>query len=394
MTLRKIKPEVLSVGSIHWDRKLFDELIPLPEGTSYNSYLIKGSEKTALIDTVDPEKVNDLIDNLVMSGIDKIDYIISNHAEQDHSGSIPDIAMLYPEAKVVTNEKCKKMLKDLLEVEDDRFHVVAEGDTLSLGDKTLEFVLTPWVHWPETMSTYLCEDKILFSCDFFGSHLAASDLYVKNAPLVLNSAKRYYAEIMMPFRNTIKKNMEKVGRLDIDMIAPSHGPVYDKPSLIIDAYKEWISDDVENTVVFPFLSMHESTKKMADHFIDELMDRGITVKPFNVTSADLGEMAMAMVDAATIVIGSPTVLVYAHPTVAYAALVASALKPKAKFVSIIGSYGWGSKMVEQLADIVGNLQAEVLEPVISKGVPEEGDFTALTQLAEKILAKHSEIGIV
>jgi flavorubredoxin len=188
--------------------------------------------------------------------------------------------------------------------------------------------------------------------------------------------------------------MEKVDKLDIDMIAPSHGPVYDDPSLITDAYKEWISDDVKKTVVFPFLSMHHSTKKMADHFIDELMERDITVKPFNITSADLGEMAMAMVDAATIVIGSPTVLVYAHPTAAYAALVASALKPKAKFVSIIGSYGWGSKMVEQLSDIVGRLQAEVLEPVISKGVPEEEDFTALTQLAEKILAKHTEIGIV
>ncbi|MFA5252817.1 MAG: FprA family A-type flavoprotein, partial [Phycisphaerae bacterium] len=174
--MRQLRPNIYAVGAIDWDRRLFDELIPLPDGTSYNSYLIKGSEKTALLDTVDPAKTDVLIENLVKSGTGKIDYVVAHHAEQDHSGSIPDVLMLYPDAKVVTNPKCKGMLIDLLQISEDKFITVDDGQTLSLGDKTLQFIYIPWVHWPETMGTYLKEDKIFFSCDFFGSHLATSSL--------------------------------------------------------------------------------------------------------------------------------------------------------------------------------------------------------------------------
>ena len=185
--MQKIKPNIYSVGAIDWDRRLFDQLIPLPDGTTYNAYLIKGSEKTALLDTVDPTKTQVLIDNLVKAGTEKIDYIVAHHAEQDHSGSLPDILMLYPDAKVVTNPKCKAMLMDLLPISEDKFITVEDNQTLSLGDKTLRFVYIPWVHWPETMATYLAEDKILFPCDFFGSHLATSDLYADDSPARLRS---------------------------------------------------------------------------------------------------------------------------------------------------------------------------------------------------------------
>ena len=161
MAVREIKKDVYYVGAIDWDRGLFDELISLPDGTSYNAYLIKGSEKIALIDTVDPSKKHELIENLQKLEVEKIDYIIANHAEQDHSGTIPEILELYPEAKVVTNPRCKDFLKDLLLISEDRFVVVNDHETLSIGDKTLEFILAPWVHWPETMFTYLREDKIL-----------------------------------------------------------------------------------------------------------------------------------------------------------------------------------------------------------------------------------------
>ena len=232
MLTREIKPNIYSVGAIDWDRRLFDELIPLPDGTSYNAYLITGSQKTALIDTVDQTKESVLIENLKAINIKHIDYVIPHHGEQDHSGAIPKVLEVYPEAKVVTNQKCKEMLKDLLLIPDNKFIEVKDRETISLGNKTLEFILTPWVHWPETMVTYLREDKILFSCDFFGSHLATSDLYVTNEPLVYRSAKRYYAEIMMPFRPMVKKNVEKIKDLAIEMIAPSHGPIYPKPSFI------------------------------------------------------------------------------------------------------------------------------------------------------------------
>ncbi|MDD5502892.1 MAG: FprA family A-type flavoprotein, partial [Candidatus Thermoplasmatota archaeon] len=244
MAARKIKDGIYAVGAIDWDRRLFDELIPLPDGTSYNSYLIFGSEKTALIDTADPSKEFELLSNLKQAGVSKIDYVIANHAEQDHSGSIPKILEMFPTAKVVTNAKCKEMLKDLLHVPEEKFIVVADHQALQLGGRTLEFILAPWVHWPETMLTWLREDKILFPCDFLGSHMASSSLYVENEPAVYRSAKRYYAEIMMPFRQMIKKHIEVVKALNPEIIAPSHGPVYGKPKFILDAYSDWISDNV------------------------------------------------------------------------------------------------------------------------------------------------------
>jgi flavorubredoxin len=390
----EIKPNVYAVGAIDWDRRLFDELIPLPDGTSYNAYIIKGSQKTALIDTVDPKKIHVLLDNIVRKGIQRIDYVIAHHAEQDHSGSIPDVLLLFPEAKVVTNAKCKAMLMDLLRIEDDRFIVIEDGQELSLGDKTLKFVFIPWVHWPETLGTYLVEDKIFFPCDFFGSHLASSDLFVKDEQMVYECAKRYYAEIMMPFRTPIKNNLKKLEAFDIQIIAPSHGPVYQRPQFIIDAYKDWVSDDVKNEVVVAYVSMHDSTREMVEHFVGALIDRDINVRQFNLIGVDIGELAMALVDAATVVIGSPTVLVGPHPAAAYAAFLANALRPKTRFVSIIGSFGWAGKMVEQLAGMLGNLKVEVIEPVMVKGLATDKDFVSLDLLADKIASKHREIGIL
>ncbi len=391
--MRQLKPNIHAVGAIDWDARLFDRLIPLPDGTSYNSYLVRGNEKVALLDTVDPAMTEVLLENLVRLGINKIDYVVAHHAEQDHSGSLPDVLSIYPDAKVVTNPKCKGMLIDLLDIEEDKFITVEDGQRLSLGDKTLQFIYTPWVHWPETMGTYLKEDKILFSCDFFGSHLASSSLSVDDEAVVYESAKRYYAEIMMPFRSQINNNLAKLEDLDIEIIAPSHGPVHDKPKFIIDAYKDWISDTVKNEVVVAYVSMHGSTAKMVSYFVEALIERGITVRQFELSTVDIGKLAMALVDAATVVIGSPTVLIGPHPHAAYAAFLANALRPKTKFATVIGSYGWGSKMVEQLTSMLTNLKAEILEPVLAKGDPKESDFAALEKLADEILAKHKEIGI-
>ncbi len=394
MAVRQIKLGVYSVGSIDWDRRLFDELIPLPDGTSYNVYLIKGNEKTALIDTVDPRKENELFDNLKEIGVNKIDYVIANHAEQDHSGTIPKILKAFPNAKAVTNAKCKGMLIDLLLIPDDKFIVVNDADTLSLGNKTLQFIMAPWVHWPETMLTYLQEDNILFPCDFFGSHLATSDLYATDEARVYEAAKRYYAEIMMPFRNSISKHMEKLKQFEFEMIAPSHGPIHNRPNFILNAYEDWISDDVKNEVLIPYVSMHGSTDKMVQFLVDALIKRGITVIPFNLTKTDIGQLAKALVDAATIVIASPTVLVGPHPAAVYATYLANALRPKTKFASIIGSYGWGGKMVDTITGMLGNLKVELISPVIVKGYPREKDFALLEKLADEILVKHKEHNIV
>nr|CBH39208.1 putative type A flavoprotein [uncultured archaeon] len=391
---RELKPNIYAVGAIDWDRRLFDELIPLPDGTSYNAYLVRGSEKTALIDTVDPTITDVLVRNLEDLGIKDIAYVIANHAEQDHSGSLATILALYPNARVVCTPKCKDMLMDLLLIHQDKILTVEDREVISLGDKTLAFIHASWVHWPETMLTYLREDKILFTCDFLGSHLATSDLFVTDEATVYEAAKRYYAEIMMPFRIAIRTNLHRIKDLELNIIAPSHGPVHNKPDFILNAYRDWASDDVKNEVIIPYISMHGSTKKMVEYFAVALIERGITIKQFNLSEPDIGKLAMALVDAATVVIGSPTVLVGPHPKVAYAAYLANALRPKLRFASIIGSYGWGSRMVEQISDMIPNLKVELLDPVVAKGVPSEEVFKALDRLADEIVNKHKELDII
>ena len=390
MKPREVSPGVYWVGAIDWDRRLFDALIPLPDGTSYNSYLIKGSAKTALIDTVDPTMPDALIAHLSQLEVESIDYIVANHAEQDHSGALPRVLEKYPEAKVVVTPKCKEMLIDLLLIPEEKFITVNDKETISLGDRTLEFIYAPWVHWPETMLTYLKEDKILFPCDFFGSHLATTDLYVTDEGQVYEAAKRYYAEIMMPFRTSIQKHLEKIKDYTVDIIAPSHGPLYNKPEFILEAYHSWVFDEPKNIVVLPYISMHGSTRKMVEYLVGALVQRGVTVQQFDLAVTDVGKLAMALVDAATVVIGTPTVLVGPHPNVAYATILANALRPKLKFASIIGSYGWGGKAAEQITGMIPNLKVELLAPVLIKGFPREADFRALDNLADTIAQKHKE----
>jgi flavorubredoxin len=379
------------VGARDWDRRLFDELIPLPDGTTYNAYLIKGSTHTALLDTVDPSKTEELFANLDELGVEQIDYLIAHHAEQDHSGAIPEVLARYPAAKVVTNAKCRDLLQEHLLVAPERFIVVEDGGQLALGERTLQFVFTPWVHWPETMCTYLVEDQILFSCDFFGAHLATSALFVNDEARVYQSAKRYYAEIMMPFRANVVKNIAKVSVMPIQMIAPSHGPIYLQPDFIINAYREWTNDQVKNLVLIPYVSMHGSTERMVQYLVKKLIERHIAVQPYNLTSTDIGELAMDLVDAATVVLGTPTVILGPHPQAVTATFLLNLLRPKVRWLSVIGSYGWGGKTLEVIKGLVGNLKVELLEPVYIKGYPKEADFRELDRLVEQIATKHATI---
>lgn len=388
MAVQILKQDIFSVGARDWDRRLFDELIPLPDGTTYNAYLIKGSQKTALLDTVDPPKKHELLENLQEIGIERIDYLISHHAEQDHSGTIPAVLEQFPMAQVVTNQKCRALLQEHLLIPDEKFKIINDGEKLSLGNKTFRFVFTPWVHWPETISTYLEEDKILFSCDFFGSHLATSNLFVDDESRVYRSAKRYYAEIMMPFRSNVRQNLEKVKNLAIEMIAPSHGPIYPNPEFIMEAYADWTSDSVKNIVLIPYVSMHGSTEAMVQYLTKALIEREITVQPFNLSRTDIGELAMAVVDAATVIIGSPTVILGPHPAAVSAAYLVNLLRPKTRYLTIIGSFGWGGKMPEQIKALLSGMKAEFLSPVIIKGYPKLEDFSALDRLADEIAARH------
>ncbi|MEA4882588.1 MAG: FprA family A-type flavoprotein [Clostridia bacterium] len=391
MKPRSIRDGVMWNGAVDWDRRLFDALVPIPDGTSYNAYLVRGRDKIALLDTVDPSQSGELMRQL--DEVERIDYIVAHHAEQDHSGSIPDVLARHPEAVVVCTPKCKTMLMDLLHLSESDIMTVYDGEVLDLGGRTLRFIHAPWVHWPETMFSYLVEERILFTCDFLGSHLATSQLYAGKGPKAQEAAKRYFAEIMMPFGNIITKNLDKIASLDIELVAPSHGPIQDDPEFIIEKYRAWTSGPMSNLVSLPYVSMHGSTRMMVDAFVQELTARGVMVERFELTGSEVGRIAMSLVDAATVVIGTPTVLAGAHPAAANVAFLANALRPRTKYVSVINSFSWGGKAVEQIAAAIANLKAEIIQPVVCKGMPREADFQAIEGLADAIAAKHREAGL-
>lgn len=392
MTKKEFRKGAFWAGVVDWDRRLFDSLIPLPDGTSYNAYIVSGSTATALFEAVDPAKLGELEAHL--ADVATLDYLVAQHAEQDHSGGIPYVLAKYPRAKLICTPLAKGILIDHLGIAEDRIRTVADGEKISLGDRTLRFIHTPWVHWPETMSTYLEEERILFSCDWFGSHLATSELFVGDESRVYEPAKRYFAEIMMPFRAIIRKNLDKIKDIPIDIIAPSHGPLYPRPEFIVSAYREWTSDTPKNVVVIPYVSMHGSTSLMVDRLMAALIRKGITVQPFNLAVTDVGKLAMSLVDAATIVVGCPAVHVGPHPAAINAVFLTNALRPKVRFASIIGSYGWANKIVETISGLIPNLKVELLPPVLAKGLPKESEYKALDALADAIADKHKALGLL
>ena len=388
MRAREIQPGIELIATVHWARRLFDSLIPLPDGTSYNAYLIRGTEGTALLDTADPEFRDEFMREL--ESVPQLEYLVAHHAEQDHSGLIPEVLARHPAAKLICSDKAAALLSTHLQVASERIRVVADGETISLGDKTLQFLYTPWVHWPETMVTHVPEARCLFSCDFFGSHLATSDLYVTDRARVYEAAKRYYAEIMMPFRRVIRRNLDKITDCDFDIIAPSHGPVYDEPDFILDAYEDWVAPAMKNEVVLPYVSMHGSTRRMVMHLTDALAAEGVAVHAFDLAVTDIGKLAIALVDAATLVVGTPTVHVGPHPAVFYAANLANLLRPKLRYAAVIGSYGWSSKAIEQITELIPNLKVEVLGTVLQKGLPTADTFAELDKLAALVAQAHRD----
>jgi flavorubredoxin len=384
-TARSIRSGIDQLASVDWDRRLFDSLIPLPEGTSYNAYLVRGSERTVLVDTTDPSKWELLSTQLEVCP--RVDLVVVQHVEQDHSGCLPLVLARYPEARVLASSRGKAMLVDHLHVDERRIDAVADGETIAIGGKTLRFVHTPWVHWPETMCTFAVEDRVLFTCDFFGSHLATSDLFADERR-VLEPAKRYFAEIMMPFAKHVVKNLDKLAPLGAELLCPSHGPIHAKPEPIQRAYREWAAGAPRNLAAIAYVSMHGSTLRLVERLTDALVTRGVSVERFDLAATDLGRLAVTLVDAATVVLGTPTVLAGPHPTVAAAAILASALGGKARFASVVGSYGWGGKTVEKLAALLEPLKLEHLEAVMCKGLPRQADLEAVDRLAAAIAARH------
>ncbi len=394
MKFQEIKNNVFYCGLNDVDREIFDELIPLENGTSYNSYLVKGSEKTAIIDTMYPKMSDEYLENLEENNITNVDYIIANHGEQDHSGTLPKMLEKYPEAKIITNPTCKNNLMSMLFVPEDKIITVQNEEELSLGDKTLKFIFAPNVHWPDTMFTLIKEDNLLCTCDFLGAHYTFEDVFAVPSEELTKSAKRYYAEIMMPFRVMCKKYVQMIKDMNVDMILPSHGPVHKNPKYILDLYTDWTSDIGKNLVLLPYVSMYGSTEEMINYLSDKLNQKGIDTLKYDIITGDLGDLAMALIDGTTIVLGTSMVLAGPHPASVNIAYIASVLKPKAKFASFVGSFGWGGKLFDVLGELLAKLRLDVISPVQVKGKPTEETFKQLDEMVNSIVEKHKSLNLL
>lgn len=382
-----LKDGVFYVGVKDWNRRLFDALIPLPQGTTYNAYLIKGTEKTALIDTVNPGFEAELESKInTVSSVNQIDYIIMNHAEPDHAGAIPYLLTKNDKAKLVCTKIGAKTAQTYFKVPEERILIVKDNDTLELGNKTLKFIEAPMLHWPETIFTYLVQEKILFTCDFFGLHTAYG-LYDEEVAELSIFAQRYFGEIMMPFRGYGLRAIDKIENIDIEMIAPSHGPIHKNPTKILDCYSKWTRGETQQKVIVVYVSMWKSTENMVNQIVEVLLQKGVQVSLHNLVNADLGDIAKDLVDSSAIVFGTPTVLFKMHPLATYAAHLVKVLKPPMKYGVVLTSYGWSKGALAHANEVLGPTGLEVVGAMEVLGPPTESDLEKVRVIGEELADK-------
>lgn len=342
-------------------------------------------ERVLLVDTVNPGFEGELkknVDSVV--GLENLGYLVMNHAEPDHAVAIPYLMSLNGRLKLLTTLKGSRMAQTYYNVPSDRIIVVKNGDSLELGGKTLKFIEAPMLHFRPTMFTYLQEDKILFSCDFFGSHLAEG-LFDDDVEDLTVFAQKYFGEIMMPFKVMGKAALEKLKDLEIDVIAPSHGPIYRNPDKILSLYEKWVVGSTREKVVVVYASMWGSTESIAHLISENLISEGVNVVEYNLSYADLGDLIKDLVDSRAIVLASPTVLNGAHPLMVYFLYLFNALRPPTKYCVIFGSYGWADGAVKQIKDMVGS-NVEVLDVLEVNGRPKEAELAKIVE-AGKMLAR-------
>ena len=384
-------PEITSgvyyVGVRDPDRRMFDSLIPLPQGTTYNSYLVKGVKKTALIDSVNPgfevefeERINQV------SSVEKIDYVVMNHAEPDHASAISYILGKNSKAKLLVTQRGADAAKLYFDITEDRVRIIADGETVDLGGKTLRFMVAPMLHWPETMFTYLEEDGVLFSCDFFALHTAYG-FYDDQVPEMLQYAQRYFGEIMMPYKSMGKRALDKVRELDIKLVATSHGPIHRNPERIMEAHEKWTTGETKDKIIVVYASMWKSTEKMVKQLTAVLEERGIDTPVYNLAHADIGEIAKDLVDARGIVLGTPTVVGKMHPLAVYASHLVSILRPPAKYGVVLTSYGWGKGALAHASEMLGPTGLEVVGAMEVNGPPSKDDYSEVRAIAESLADK-------
>ncbi len=354
------------VGAVDWNIRYFHgPAYSTHRGTTYNSYLIK-DEKIALVDTVYGPFTGELLENL-KSLIDpaKIDYLVINHVETDHSGAAPEIMKIAPQAKVICTQKGMEGLKAHYFGDWD-FQIVKTGDQLSLGSRTLTFVEAPMLHWPDSMFSYMPEEALLMPNDAFGQHYASSHRFDDQVDLneVMDEAAKYYANILLPFSDLVTRKLEEVSRMNINIkiIAPSHGIIWRQdPGRIVNAYSSWAKGETRTKAVIVYDTMWNSTEKMAKALLDGIAAEGVEVKLFKVSASDRNDIVKELLDAKAILVGSPTINNEFLPNISPLLDDLKGLKPKNKVGLAFGSFGWGGGAVKLIEERLQAAKVELLE---------------------------------
>ncbi len=389
-----LKDGIYWVGVVDWNLRDFHDYVTR-RGSSYNAYLIQ-DEKTALVDTVKAAFCNELVNHVSeLTSFEKIDYVIVNHVEMDHSSSLPIIAKLAKNAKIYATARGKEELIKHYGKEFERIEPVKSGDKISLGKKTLTFLEAPMLHWPDSMFTYVIEDKVLMPNDAFGQHLASSGRFDDEVDpeILMEEAITYYSNILTPFAPLIVKKIQEVVAMNIpiEMIAPSHGIIWRKdPMKIVNAYMDWSTGkSVKNEVVIVFDTMWDSTNKMARAIGDGIASQGIEVKLFKLRATESADIVTEITNSKIVLVGSPTLNNGMFPPVSKFLTYITGLKPKSKQWGFFGSFGWGGGAVRSMIKIAKEAGFDVMEPTIElKWVPTEEEikkcFDYGVQIAQKL----------
>jgi len=391
----QLRDNIWWVGGIDWDLRNFHGYLT-QKGSTYNAYLII-DEKVTLIDNVKSYLYDEMI-RRISHVIDpsKIDYIIQNHVEMDHSGGLPLLMEKIPKAKIYTNAMGIKGLK-LHYKKDWDFQEVKTGDTINIGKRNLAFLTTPMVHWPDNMVSYCPEEKILFSNDAFGQHIASSERFVADYPfnIVMEEARKYYANIVLPYGKQVQKVLEAAAPLDIEMIAPSHGLIWTKhiPD-IVTAYKDWAFNVADpNKALIIYDTMWKSTTIIAHAIADAFENLGINIRLYNLQETHISDIMTQVITARYICVGSPTLNSSILPTVAAFIYYLKGLSPKDRIGLAFGSYGWGGQSIDILQNLLGDEKEcgfAMMQPVKVQYIPDEETLTKITQQVEQNIKQYME----
>jgi len=382
----ELKPGIYWVGGIDWDLREFHGYLT-PRGTSYNAYLIV-DEKIVLVDTVKHYLFNEMISRIrEIIAPEKIDYIVSNHVEMDHSGSIPKILEIAPDATIVTSTQGVKGLKRHYKKEWN-FHVVESGDTLNIGKRTLNFVHVPMVHWPDSMVTYIPEDKLLLPNDAFGQHIACPETFDDELgwDLLEEEAAKYYANIVLPFGDQVKKALDAISGLEIDMIGPSHGVIWRSmiPN-IISKYRMWSENGTVKTALIVYDTMWGSTEILAHKIQEGLEEKGVPVVMRNLKNNHISSIMTDVLEAKAILIGSPTLNNGMLPSVGAFLTYLKGLRPKNRIGFAFGSFGWGGQATGHIEKVIEELRWEKpFDKMKIQYIPNDDELSNVKELGHKM----------